>query len=89
MQQASRASQGGSLGHPVYDTPQYLPYRINGASEYIHLCGYYTRVLINHETEYLSTVRSNVPIVPEQYADSQVRLHCYVNEQIRQKVDMN
>jgi hypothetical protein len=31
MQQASRASQGASPGHPVYDTPQYLPYRINGA----------------------------------------------------------
>jgi uncharacterized membrane protein len=25
MQQASMASQGASPGHPVYDTPQYLP----------------------------------------------------------------
>jgi len=32
MQQASRPSQGLSPGHPLYKSPQYLPYLNNGGT---------------------------------------------------------
>jgi len=36
MQQASRPSQGFSPGHPLYRSPQYLPYLKNGGTA-IHI----------------------------------------------------